>query len=417
MAKLRKEELTRSYYEKLLLFAAMEYYTLKEEKTSGEEMKTVENAAEVLLNGGNALAVKEELEALRNTLMEKMDVLTAYVDKLEVYQYALNRVELRFAKEPENIDETAFVEKTMQYIFSSKDNMIINSLIKEIVGQLPVRMTKGKYFERIGNSLAVYTGADKASLDSMLYMLRTSSMLYHPKKEEVYYTEYKEIVRTVENLDFSAITKEEHHEAETLLEKAGEQLSEEMDRIILLAEAVNHFYGVYLLRDAIKEEERLDKVVREVLETSKAEDFEKAENALKGLEGRQEKLLLREPELEKGLFEADFEEPMIRELLMAQVLGSDSLFMEFNFEAEETAVTKELIEEETGKLTLELKELFSKHSMVINRAVMANTLSKLPVFFESSQEVMDYITNSLEQCHDTAEKAMSMKLIYHMMEE
>lgn len=416
MAKLRKEELTCSYYEKLLLFAAMEYYTLKEEETAGGEMAVVERAVAALLEDGDTRSVKDELGALRNSLLEKMDVLTAYVDKLEVYQYALNRVELRFAEKIEQIDEAAFLEKTIQYIFSTKDNMVINSLIKEIIGQLPVRMTKAKYFERLNNSLGVYKGADKSSLDSMLYVLRTSGMLYHPKREEEYYTEYKETVQRVENLDFSNITKEEHHEMEALLEKAGEELSDEMDCIILLAEAVNHFYGAYLLLDGVKEEKRLDVRIKGLLEASRAGDFERAEEELAGLEGWQEKLLMREPALEKGLYEADIEEEGIRELLMAQALGSDSLFMEFKEEAEMT-VNQKMVEEEAGKLTAELKELFSSHSMLINRAVMANTLSKLPVFFESSQEVMDYIKNSLEQCHDEAEKTMSMKLIYRMMEE
>lgn len=417
MAKLKKEELTCAYYEKLLLFAAMEYYTLKEEETSGEEMAVVEKAALALLEKGDAFSVKEELGALRSCLLEKMDVLTAYVDKLEVYQYALNRVELRFAEKPEQIDETVFLEKTIQYIFSTKDNMVINSLIKEIIGQLPVRMTKAKYFERLSNSLTVYKGADKSSLDSMLYMLRTSGMLYHPKKEEEYYTRYKAVVEKVESLDFSRITKEEHREAELLLEKAGEELSDEMDRIILLAEAVNHFYGAYLLFARVKEEKRLDIRIKGLLEASRAGDLDRAKEELESLEGWQEKLLEREPALEKGLFEADTEEDGIRELLMAQALASDSLFMEFNMEEAEAAVDQKMVEEEAGKLTAELKELFSSHSMLINRAVMANTLSKLPVFFESSQEVMDYIKNSLEQCHDAAEKTMSMKLIYRMMEE
>lgn len=416
MAKLKKEELMSCYYEKLLLFGAMEYYSLREEKAADPAMEEIERAVAALLEGREGEEEKEALAASRQELRERMDILTAYVDRLEIYEYALNRVELRFTENLEQIEEEAFLQKTIQYIFSSKDNVIINESIREIIGQLPVRMTKGKYFERLKNSLSIYKGADKSSLDSMLYMLRTSGMLYRPEKEGLYYAEYKEVVKKAGQIDFAHMTKEMHQEMEKLLERTGEGLRKEMDQCMALAEAVNHFYGVYLLKDFLKDGKEERPELRRLLEASRAGDFDMAEEMLKKLEGRLERLAEKELVLERGLFEADREEPGMKELLTVQALSSSSLFMEFSLEEEETVVTQELLEEETNRLMAELKELFSSSPMLINRAVMANTLSKLPVFFETSEEVMEYIQNSLEQCHDAAEKTMSMKLIYHMME-
>ena len=416
MAKLKKEELMSCYYEKLLLFGAMEYYSLREEKAADPAMEKIERAVAALLEGREGEEEKEALAASRQELRERMDILTAYVDRLEIYEYALNRVELRFTENLEQIEEEAFLQKTIQYIFSSKDNVIINESIREIIGQLPVRMTKGKYFERLKNSLSIYKGADKSSLDSMLYMLRTSGMLYRPEKEGLYYAEYKEVVKKAGQIDFAHMTKEMHQEMEGLLERTGEGLRKEMDQCMALAEAVNHFYGVYLLKDFLKDRKEERPELRRLLEASRAGDFDMAEEMLKKLEGRLERLAEKELVLERGLFEADREEPGMKELLTVQALSSSSLFMEFSLEEEKTVVTQELLEEETNRLTAELKELFSSSPMLINRAVMANTLSKLPVFFETSEEVMEYIQNSLEQCHDAAEKTMSMKLIYHMME-
>ena len=37
----------------------------------------------------------------------------------------------------------------MHYILSDKDNVVINGKISEIVGQLPVRMLKDRFFEHI----------------------------------------------------------------------------------------------------------------------------------------------------------------------------------------------------------------------------------------------------------------------------
>ena len=417
MKGLKKEELARCYYEKMLLFGAMEYYNLKEIQAAGAFMETIDRAVEILVDKRAAVPdITEELSKARQELEERVDVLTACADQLEIYQYALNRIELRFAEEIEQPDEEAFIQKTMEYIFSSKDNMIINELIKEVISQLPIRMTKGKYFERIRDGLLIYKGADKSSLDSMLYMLRTSSMLYHPKKEGTFYTEYTDTARKVTSLDFRTMTKEEYRQTEALLEKTGDALMQEMDRCMLFAEAVNHIYAVFLLKDMEAGKGWMKPEVERLLKASQKNCFEEAQKELVALEGCQERLLSEEGRLEGGLFAADLEEEGVRELMMVQALGTDSLFMNFDFESQEITVDSAMVMKEADKLTEELKELFSKNSMLINRAIMANTLSKLPVFFESSKEVMEYIQNSLEQCHDAAEKTMSMKLIYHIME-
>ena len=48
---------------------------------------------------------------------------------------------------------------------------------------------------------------------------------------------------------------------------------------------------------------------------------------------------------------------------------------------------------------------------------MAKVLSSLPVFFQSLDEVQEYIRNSLVSCTDYMEKAITMKLITDMMEQ
>lgn len=414
MAGLKKRELANCYYEKFLLFGGMEYYSLKEDHKAGPFMDLLDRAAEALLEEGKEEPVKE-LSLARDELMERTDILTSYVDKLSVYQYVLNRIELRFSDEIEPIEEETFLQKTMQYIFSTRDNMIINELIKEIIGQLPVRMTKAKYFERLENGLSVYKGADSSSLKSMLYTLRTSAMLYHPKREGQYYKEHGALLSKLQETDFASITKEEHGRLEKVLETAGEELMAEIDQCMLYMEAVNHFYGAFLVKPMTQQ--AVEPIVDSCLASVFAGDLGKAEGELRRLEGRQERLMEKEPVLEQGLFGAALEEEGVKELLMAQALGSDSLFMELDLETQDTVVDQAMAVEETQQLIKELKELFSQNPMAVNRAVMANTLSRLPVFFESSQEVMEYIQNSLEQCHDLAEKTMSMKLIYRMMED
>ena len=97
-------------------------------------------------------------------------------------------------------------------------------------------------------------------------------------------------------------------------------------------------------------------------------------------------------------------------------LNSNSVFAELNETVDETKVTAGMADEAAEKLIGEVKELFKNSSRMVRRAIMANTLEKMPVFFKTPQEVADYITTSLSQCTDEAEKYASKQLILEMMQ-
>ena len=65
----------------------------------------------------------------------------------------------------------------------------------------------------------------------------------------------------------------------------------------------------------------------------------------------------------------------------------------------------------------EFSAAFEGQPRLLVRAVMAKALSSLPVFFQSLDEVQEYIRNSLVSCTDYMEKAITMKLITDMMEQ
>lgn len=99
------------------------------------------------------------------------------------------------------------------------------------------------------------------------------------------------------------------------------------------------------------------------------------------------------------------------------LLNSNSTFADLNEALDEEKVTEERIENETAALILECKEAFKGKSRMLRRAIMANTLEKMPVFFQSSQEVADYVTNSLEQCSDEAEKYAVKQILSDVIDE
>lgn len=93
----------------------------------------------------------DKISSLRNRLIAIMESITDYVDKFKIYEYVLNRVEYRF--KDDELDEeyynTYMTNDIMHYILSDKDNVSINGRISEMVGQLPIRMSKVRFYDHI----------------------------------------------------------------------------------------------------------------------------------------------------------------------------------------------------------------------------------------------------------------------------
>ena len=91
----------------------------------------------------------ERIESLRNQIISIMESVTDYVDKFKVYEHVLNRVEHRYDDSvfDEEYYNTYMTNDIMHYIFSDKDNVSINARISDVVGQLPVRMSKGRFYD------------------------------------------------------------------------------------------------------------------------------------------------------------------------------------------------------------------------------------------------------------------------------
>ena len=53
---------------------------------------------------------------------------------------------------------------------------------------------------------------------------------------------------------------------------------------------------------------------------------------------------------------------------------------------------------------------------MLRRAIMANTLEHMPVFFTSGQEIADYVMAALSQCDDDAEKYAAKQLLLDVIE-
>ena len=199
----------------------MNYYTMKEmveaRKEDGNSSDFEECFSEATtiikkyLIKGTKLDKRaiEAVASMRDKVENKMTNLTSFTDAYEIYEYILNRVECGVKNDFDDVDIDKLVEDVFRYIFSENDTVVINSKLQIVMGQLPVRMTKNKFFDIITNTLSIYKGGEQNSLDNFLDMIRTTSLI---KKPEGFLNEYPNLYETytmLANADYDNLSEDD----------------------------------------------------------------------------------------------------------------------------------------------------------------------------------------------------------------
>ena len=431
---------------------AMHYYAFYEtycddEDTWGDEAKnTISNLNRVIgeavlksLSGKKLEDEVRKVDGIRNEITKRMKVLTIYTDIFRIYEYVLNRTEYRFKEEITLVEDDELAKEVLRYIFDTEDNVIINDKIREMVGQLPIRMTKQKYFDLLKDSIGNYKGSEKSSLDSYLYMLRTSAMLYSEEDMQAYYPKLWENKEFLAHLKYKDITENEFEKAVEAIRVASLMLETQTNVYYSLQEIVNGVYAILLCSPYVgmvtsgldKQEEAafaiLSGVHQVFVKNGKKELPSRLLELFTEIEGVQEELSYDLPVMEDSLYEIDRNhrklteslmiDKMLNILLHSGKLLSNSLFIDIDEKASDEVADEETLEKETVKLLEELSTLFEEHDRMVDRAVMANTLNKIPVFFQNHTEVMDYVRYSIEHCTEKYEKMACTEIIRGIMNE
>ncbi len=432
------------YYE--MLSEGINPYIESAKDTTDELNDIIWQIFENDITDDEAEAVAEKLLTLRKVVMDKMQVLTTYVDCFVIYEYILNRVQYRFEKMEEMPEDASFAQDVVNFIFGTKDNVAINDNIHSVIGQLPMRMTRSRFFEVVRESISVYKGSDVSSLDSFLYMFRTNAMLYKCPDMDKYFTEFIPILEELSSVDYENITEDIYKIYVEKITVNASKLNDISDLYMQLGQIINEAYIIAKAHcftkdaDSIEAADTVIRGINSLFTDRESGVWDKAEDAFEDdeaklywlgghfpeIEGRQEKIydslnmagavldevIESDQEVISGLNLSD-EFVVLKQ--MSQ-LNSNSVFAELEETIDETKVTADMADEAAEKIIGEVKELFKNSNRMVRRAIMANTLEKMPVFFKTPQEVADYITTSLSQCTDEAEKYASKQLILDMMQ-
>ena len=351
---------------------------------------------------------EEEALSLRKESTQIMELLSAYTDRFTVYEYVLN-------------SDEDMTQEILQKLSSETDQTVRQSMLVSIIEQLPMRMTRKRFFQVLAEGMDAYKGSDKEAVDGQLFMLRTAAMLEEPAEFKQSFPAFYEVVETFKQAPLSTVSEAEWNKLHDMLADAMEELNSQMDRMLLLQELINDLCVVTMTEGCTWTEQH--KTCSSIISfTLTPGTDEAALNAmLTALEGIQEQysMTFQEKstlvdELMQSSKEQLSEQGMLETFSKLEVLSkllSSSRFADIEQKQESETVEASYIEEQTAALISELETFLKSSSKPLARAVMAKLVTMVPLFIRDYNQLEEYIQNSLSSCSDVAEKLACIEII------
>ena len=363
----------------------------------------------------------EEIENIREEVKARVDAATAFLSAFENFNYVLSRKLPNKEYDGKEFDTDDEARKILAYIFEDDDNIAINSKIQRVISELPVRYTKGKFFDIIETSVDRYTGAEKKALKAFAYMVRQAGMIYDLDNMQKLYPELADEFEYFKNFEFDKATKKQLLTESVKLNSTIARCSELTDDGILVMEVVNDLYAVLLNWDSINKD---DTELEVEMITFTNESFANEDRSLEEfdvkmaeiftkLEGKLEAIYEDLMSYEGTLF--DVQNRFVNEasefgykdkyddLYKCSILKQGSLFADLN-DLEDTGIAETAdLDKLKETLKSEFDRIFNEVDRSVRRGIMAQVIGSIPVYFENRTEVMDYIRSSLVSCNSREE--------------
>jgi len=409
-------------------------YTLVEEVAEGKGDHSIDQLLKALKDlaneGADTEKILNQMVELRQEITDKMDFFTAYTDRLICYEYVLNRMELKYLdpaemdKRLKDFDQKSFMQRLKFFLFSDRDQAMIQEKIRMVMGQIPVRMTKAKFYDRLRESLTLYKGATKGALEDFLYILRTSAMIYEPAAGREDYPEFFKDFNKLEEANYKEVSLKKFQELRACLDRASLWIYAITDYYYSMQKLVNGIYGQCLLRRYGLGQDKLTKACASIWNCLAQGQCQ--EELLRPLEGRIESWVEKTTYLEsvfteisqsyqKEIEDLDMTQDF-RDMELLTKLMSDSLFIDLERVEDETELKAKDVNKACDLLIEDLDRKFKEVKKPVRRAIMGQVLEKLPMIFQGADQVMEYIETNLMACQDQAEKMVVVDLIEEMME-
>lgn len=366
----------------------------------------------------------KKLLALRTEFIDRMQVLTAYTDKLYLHEYVLKRLAPGMEHTEEEIDSNDAVNELTGFLFHEGRKDYLRENLSYVISELPIRMTKARFFEWVKQTSAAFRESDAESLNRSFYMLYSAAGLLEPLGMERF-AELKTALEYFDTLDYRSMTEEKYEEAKVMLETVTEHLSGFSDSYCSMMELINSMTSIFLMLPFVSPEDEksvgccinaLKLSLRE--EPATEEELMEAFSALEGVpEELETELLAEEGILSEFPVKDSLIEAMMQKVLFSRIQYAKQLHTTSLFVNPEETFEKVEFDEEIEKFCKILSEKMDQGQKAMNRARMAQVLYHLPVPFTKSSDVQSYMMSTLDNCHDASEKTAAMRIIRGFAEE
>lgn len=422
----KKKLLSAAYYYSCTRFT-LNLFSLIEDMSAAPPSDFMKQYAKKLTEHTGAYLEGETdfcaMEELRGEILGHLDQVMQYLNCFSIHGYALDRVkEKLFGSGASEISPDALAGEVMDFVMDGGNDLEINRRVQTVVGELPVRFTKRKFYSVIEESLKSYCGRDRRDLDRMTYNIRSAAALPILEKPgmgegEIFlpFQEIHDVALELERCDYLSLTREEYEKLSDRFETMNDKLSFLLGQLVCLPELINDLYVMERALSYAQESSyhsTLEKTLRHVLELfqnggfSEEGDNGDADTLFQPLEGKQEYYWEQYMKyLGKKRAPAD---SCDEELFVVLQLLSGSFGATLKYEPDFTKVTEQILAQSLSALFTDLEARLKRTAKFTSRAVMAKVLSEIPVWFNSLEEIETYIKDSLALCLDTSEKNACM---------
>lgn len=374
------------------------------------------------------------LDALRKRLVAQSGELNKYVNFLQVYEQLCHVARFRFQEIlPALPSDKELVQQLMGYVQRGKDPIEVNGRMKELLGELPVRLTKQKFLDMLDLSCMCYIGARTDMVENFFEHLDECAQMLNfqalsPKYEALY-----ALAQGLMDTDFNTLDLEGFEELYQEMEEATQELTQGFSSTLGLLELINDMYVILIARPFVLREDKAIDTARTILKAYADNQVDKESSVaqqmknIQKLSERQELLVGNHMLMEDQLtliskahmkeIEAMMLKPLFNGLYRNLSLTGLNIFADIQEDISYKNADKDYIKGKIQALKTTFETAFAQHKSALNRVVMALTFDRLPVAFNTMGEMEQYVENSLALCRDPFEKAAAIEGLMEIIEE
>lgn len=362
-------------------------------------------------------------KSYKTSLHQRLFTLTAYGEKVKLMEYIFNRIEGRFGAYDElQVDREDFTNRLMRYIIEDEEPMVMQDKIKAIYGQLPVRLTKQKFFDWIEQSLLMLRGVRTSEFDDYCKMLED---VFHPEGVHGYGEYFSFLVEQMPKLDIAysdAITEDEVELGFERIRAISLYIDNAITMSLQLVTMLNGLMAILLslTEKSLKEnQQEIKDFVEMIVLLSSREGMnelidEEVLSRLEAIEGVMEDSLSQHMVLDNLIDTLDnnYQDEVkdyrlsqrLKNIRLLKDLGSSSFFAP---DADEESMDDQVDDNIVNDKMKHLQEVFTKvmaeGNRLTQRGRMGLLLGTINVTHRHTDEIREYISFALNQCNDESE--------------